>query len=326
VTFGRYWNPSFLPGLHIPFVWGPVGGGESAPKAYWSAFGWKGRLYETLRDLARRVGEQDPFVRQTARHCKVGLPTTFETAARLRHLGVQELIEVGNAALNHQDIEALGRLPDPPNGPIRFVSMGRLLHWKGFHLGLQAFAAADLPEAEYWIIGDGSDRPRLESLACSLGIAGRVRFTGNVSRTEAMQLMAQCHALVHPSLHDSGGWVCIEALAAGRSVLCLDLGGPALLVNQENGFKVSAQDPEQSIRELVEAMQILAKDDVLRERMGKQARIQAAERFTWASKAEQIGDAYRKAVGDLSVSKSVSANRPSALIQTESTLLPVSTP
>ena len=37
VTFGKYWSPSLISLLPIPFVWGPVGGGESAPKAFWPA-------------------------------------------------------------------------------------------------------------------------------------------------------------------------------------------------------------------------------------------------------------------------------------------------
>ena len=46
VTFVNYWMPSFLSLLPPPFVWGPVGGGESAPKAFYRTFSWRGRLYE----------------------------------------------------------------------------------------------------------------------------------------------------------------------------------------------------------------------------------------------------------------------------------------
>src|SRR2546430_4418443 len=42
----------------------------------------------------------------------------------------------------------------------------------------------------------------------------------------------------HPSLHDSGGWVCLEAMAAGRPVICLDLGGPGYQVTEESGIKI----------------------------------------------------------------------------------------
>ena len=98
------------------------------------------------------------------------------------------------------------------------------MHWKGFHLGLRAFACANLPDAEYWILGDGAELNQLQILADNLGIAQRVKFWGKLSREETLNKLRDCHVLVHPSLHDSGGWVCLEAMAAGRPVICLDLG------------------------------------------------------------------------------------------------------
>jgi len=67
VTFCMYWLPSFMAMLDVPFVWGPVGGGESAPKTFRRTFTVRGRIYETLRDLAQVLGTIDPAVRMTAR-------------------------------------------------------------------------------------------------------------------------------------------------------------------------------------------------------------------------------------------------------------------
>ena len=49
VTFVNYWMPTFLALLPAPFVWGPVGGGESAPRSFLSSFSWRGRIHELLR-------------------------------------------------------------------------------------------------------------------------------------------------------------------------------------------------------------------------------------------------------------------------------------
>ena len=87
VTFLRYWAPSFLCFLGVPFVWGPVGGGESAPRSFWTNAGLWSVLYEGLREAARWVGEQGPFVRATARRSAIALATTDGCAARLRALG-----------------------------------------------------------------------------------------------------------------------------------------------------------------------------------------------------------------------------------------------
>src|SRR5690606_31399740 len=34
LTFVQYWTPSYLSLLPLPFVWGPLGGGESAPRSF----------------------------------------------------------------------------------------------------------------------------------------------------------------------------------------------------------------------------------------------------------------------------------------------------
>src|SRR3954469_1879701 len=63
ITYVRYWTASRLVKLDsVPFIWGPVGGGESAPKAFKPGLGFKGRLIELVREAARKVAELDPRV------------------------------------------------------------------------------------------------------------------------------------------------------------------------------------------------------------------------------------------------------------------------
>src|SRR5262249_53048272 len=83
VTFVTYSYTSFLAFLPLPFVWGPVGGGESAPVQFWRSFGWQGFMHEFARTLARKRGEWDPLVRLVARRASAAFATTKETAERL---------------------------------------------------------------------------------------------------------------------------------------------------------------------------------------------------------------------------------------------------
>jgi glycosyltransferase involved in cell wall biosynthesis len=295
VTFVRHSAPSFLALLPIPLIWGPVGGGESAPETFWRDFSWRNKAYEVLRILARWAGERDPFARMTAQHSTIVRATTEETAIRIRQMGAQQVEVYPEASLTKEEIVRLTQCDRDPS-VVRFISMGRLLHWKGFHLGLRAFAQADLPDAEYLVLGDGPDRQRLEQLAVELGIADRVRFVNRLPRDEALQQLGSCTALVHPSLHDSGGWVCLEAMMAARPVICLNLGGPAIQVNDETGFRVDAPDPERAVPGLAAAMVKLAHDPALRSSMGRAGQRRVKEHYNWENRGSQICQLYEDVV------------------------------
>jgi len=296
VTFGNYWMPSFLALLPVPFIWGPVGGGESAPKSFYSTFSLRGSIYEWIRDLARCFGEHAPFTKMTARKSAVALATTPETAERLTRLSARRVYVLSHVALPEEEIAQLSGVPLHQGNPFRLLSLGNLLHWKGFHLGLMAFArlVQEFPQSEYWLVGDGPERRNLERLAQKLGIADKVRFWGALPRAEALKKLAECDVLVHPSLHDSGGWVCVEAMAAGRPVICLDLGGPALQVTEETGFKIPPRTPEQVVAEMAEAMLKLATEETLRQQMGEAARKRVREEFSWERRGEEIRYIYEK--------------------------------
>ena len=289
-TFATYWMPSFLPGLPAPMVWGPVGGGEATPASMYGTFTLRGRLSELLRAAVQAIGRRDPFVRRTARRSAVALASTAETAARLRQIGASDVRVLTVVGLPREEISALCPAPLRDASPFRMAGVGLLLHWKGFALAIRALARLrqTVPDAELWLIGDGPNRTRLQALANELGVASGVRFTGGVRRAEVFRLLSECDVLVHPSLHDSGAYVCAEAMAAGRPVICLDLGGPALQVTPECGIKVPAENPEQAVRDLASAMQTLAANVPLRRRMSEGARRRVREHLCWELKGEQI--------------------------------------
>ena len=296
VTYGRYCAPSSLSLMPVPFVWGPVGGGEVAPNSFRGGFSFNGKVYETLRDVSRWIGEHDPFVYVTAKRSAVVIVATPETKACLQALGTKRIETIsGQTGINQEQIDQFEKLATTSvETRVRFISMGRLLHWKGFHLGVEAFAKANLAGSEYWILGDGPERSRLEALAKKLKIDDKVRFFGVVPREEALNKLGQCTALVHPSLHDFSPTVCIEGMAAGRPVICLDLGGPATQITEETGFKVSAKTPDEAISGMAEAMCTLAKDSELRLRMGEAGRKRVSESYSWEVKGQFLKNLYEE--------------------------------
>lgn len=294
VTFVNYWMPSFLVLLPVPFLWGPVGGGESAPRAFWHSFSLRGKVYELARDIARHTAALDPFVRLTARRAVVGFATTDETETRLRALGCRRTCVLSQTALDEDEICRLRQLPPHTSDPFRVLSVGDLLHLKGYELGLKAFALFhdQFPSSEYWLIGEGPERKRLEKLAREVGVADSVAFWGRMPRSSVLEKLGHCDVFLHPTLHDSGGWASVEAMAAGRPVICLELGGPALQVNDETGIKVPAISSEQVVHDLAGALFRLAADPALRARLAQGGRRRVDEHFNWRRKGSEMAGVY----------------------------------
>jgi glycosyltransferase involved in cell wall biosynthesis len=298
LTFGTYWLPSYVAFLGIPYIWGPLGGGESVPPRFGRGFSFYGRVFEVIRDLARSISDLNPFIRFTARNANRILTKSVETTARLRKLGADR-IQVCQPGISVTDLPEVVDDTEAHKPVLRIISVGRLLHWKGFHYSLKAFAEAvkEVQDMEYWIIGEGPERRRLERLVKRLNLGGRTHFWGGVSRDQVLQKMANADTLVHPSLHDSAGWVCLEAMALSKPVVCLDLGGPSLQVTTSTGFKISASNPTQIVKELANTMTKLARCPELRSQLGRAGRNRVLEHFRWRSKALALSNIYLDSTG-----------------------------
>ncbi|MEO0559589.1 MAG: glycosyltransferase [Bacteroidota bacterium] len=289
-SFMRYWSPSAGAMVRdVPFLWGPVGGGETAPRAFYSGFSAAGRRSALLRDWVRSLSHRFPSVRRTARNATIALATTDESADRMRQLGAHDVrVAPASVALPPNEIARLGALPHQPGTPgIRFSAAGRLLHWKGYDLALRAFAqaiesdAALFSDASFTILGEGPEHDELARLAGRLGIGHRVHLLGHVPRTECLEVLGDSDVFVHPSFHDSGGYATLEAMAARRPVVALNLGGPGLQITPDTGIAVDAVTPEQVVEDLTRAFRHLAADPERRAQMGTVGRQRVEDRFTW---------------------------------------------
>ena len=117
VTYGRYWSPSGLRVLDLPFIWGPVGAAETPPRPFVSELPLRYRLIEAMRNGARNWSCKSRSLRDTARAATIGIGVTRESCEALRNLGVRRVEQMPQMALTDEDLAQFGRLPDPPPGP-----------------------------------------------------------------------------------------------------------------------------------------------------------------------------------------------------------------
>jgi glycosyltransferase involved in cell wall biosynthesis len=299
VTYGRYWSPSGLRELNLPFIWGPVGAAETPPRSFVEELPWKYRFTEFARDTARAFCEKTSAVRDTARAATIAIGVTRESCDALKRLGARRVEQMPQIALTDKDLAQFAALPDPPPGPFRAICVGRHVHWKGFYLAIRAFAqfAKKNSDAELWIVNDGPFRSELEKTAAQTGVASRVKFFGTLEKySDVLEKLGQSHVLLHPALHEAFGNVCAEAMAAGRPVGCLDIGGPASQITPATGFAAPATNPAEAVAALAEFLERLDRDRALLARMSAAARIHVRKHFSMQVVNERMRQFYAEAV------------------------------
>jgi glycosyltransferase involved in cell wall biosynthesis len=294
ITFGVFRHPSFLAFLGVPFVFGPVGGGEAAPLSLRSTFHWRGRIADRLRDFANWTVCVNPLMRAVFRNTAVTLCKTAETLQKIpSRYRSQCMIQLELAT--ESAAGAIVRRLRPAGSGLRVLYVGRLVYWKGLHLGLMAFAQLlrSEPHATLTVIGAGRDERWLRTLARDLGVEEAVAWRGRIDRLSVMAAYADHDVLLFPSLHDSSGNVVLEALRAGIPVVCIDTGGPGAIIDASCGLKIPAGHVHDVVSGLGEALQRLAQEPSLAARLSAGAMARASGEFSWASRMAGVEAVYR---------------------------------
>lgn len=295
-TFANYWLPASTHATGAPFVWGPVGGGESMPDGFADKLSAYGRRRESRRRRAVTAAEGMPWVPSAAKDADVALATSDQMAERLRCLGAREVRVFGPpVGFEESEVSAFVTNRADRTGVVRFISVGRLQHWKGFHLALAAFALMrdDVPDAVYEIVGTGPEREPLQVQARALGVAASVRFTGWLPRAQMLEKLANADALVHVSLHDPGAWVVAESMAVGTPVICHEAGGPAVLAGDTWPLLVPYTSSEVTIAATARHMGLLARRGPAAARLSEEARERAVSALTWEHQGRRMQEVYQ---------------------------------
>lgn len=276
---------SLLPGLGYATLLGPLNGGLGRPPGFADTLraehGWAYPLAGIGRwfDRLLRSSEQASHVLYATRATRDCLP-------------MPALAHASAMLENGVDSQAFTAHPwpiAPGNGqPLRLGFVGRLIPVKGLPFLLSACAALQRQGQPVMldILGDGPCLPSLRAQAAQLQLP--VHFAGAVPHPAVAAAMRDWHALVLPSLRESGGAVLMEAMACAKPCIVFDWGGPGELVDDEVGRKVSARDETALVDGLTAAFaDIVAHPDAWSQR-ALAARQRAVQQFDWSQRVEQM--------------------------------------
>lgn len=177
---------------------------------------------------------------------------------------------------------------------------GRVIHWKGQHVFVEAAIRAmrDAPELRAVIVGDKSDGSdeyvdRILATIRESGMEDHFVLAGYTPDVEAYY--AAMDVVVHASVSpEPFGMVVPEAMAAGRAVIAADAGGPREVVTHGvDGLLVSPGD----VDALAAAILRLARDPAERARLARNAYRSSHQRFSIRSHSNAVREVYDTVFG-----------------------------
>ncbi len=135
----------------------------------------------------------------------------------------------------------------PAKGPVKILTVGRLVKEKGLFYGLEAIhqlvierGCADI---EYYILGDGPQREDLEAMARKLRIKDKVHLMGPQTQEAVIRILRESHLFFLPSIAEALPVVLMEAQATGLPVVATDVGSVAqVMSDHQSGCIVPARD------------------------------------------------------------------------------------
>ena len=295
LTYGNSLWPASRYGTKQFFVWGPTGGVDSIPYEYSKHYPVKSKLVEWVRRMVVRtlplnVGFQSRCKNADLIFCK----------SNSMYQAVPE--KYRKKAMLFTDVAVEPRVYDrnstSDKDKTKYIVVGRFDPWRGFDVLLEAFAGVveKNPDLELEIIGDGSDRERLQGIVRKCSLETNVKMAGKVPIDVYYEKMASCDVVVNSCLKEGAVTAAFDALSFGKPLIGIDTGGYTRYFHPEYSIIIPRTTRTETIQKLEKAILELA-NEKKREEMSQNAYL-ASGKYTWTTKGKEIAEAIEGGLCD----------------------------
>lgn len=300
ITYVTCILPTYMHKLGLPFLYGPVSGGEKTPKVIRYPMSTRNRLEETIRTASQIFFKSTPNFARTMKKATLIVATTDETKMVIPEKYHDKVRTFQSIGLNS---EMFYPEPAPKENKIpKFLMAGRMLYWKGYELGILAFVKAleQGCRAELTVLGDTENNPAYEAqqeklkILCGSYLGKEIHFVSRVEHSKMKEFYDGFDVLLNCSLRDSGCFVVMEAMSRALPVIIVNTGGPKVNTTDETAIKIDPAPLEKMIDKMAQAIEKLAADKEGREAMGRAAREYGLKNFTLEARTKKMNEFYQE--------------------------------
>lgn len=285
LTFGNMFLPFWTYKLNIPYIWGPLGGGERVPSFMYDRFNLKDQIPHFIKKILIKSIQVNPFVLGPANKADLIIARTNDTKEVFPEKFHNKIEIKLETCIDSSEVEVFNNKPNSilKKSNVNLVYTGRLIPLKNVELLIDAFKSivVNNPLVKLHIIGDGNQREYLQSKVNSCNMQNNVIFYGMIPREEALKIVGESDIYVFPSLKEGGAWSLMEAMALGKPAICLKLSGMEIITDDSSAIRVEGNNYSDLLESFTSAITSLINNPVLRRNMGGNAKQRMLDVFSW---------------------------------------------
>ncbi len=261
VTYASWRMGSPLAGLGIPWIWGPIGGGERFPWKLAGILSPVAALFEIVRSVDDWISKRASKVKKAATDASLIIASNQETKDLIVELGTpsKKVYILSQAFLGSAKIHSL-QAPEKQSpheiGYLKILAGGNLEGRKGAAITLHGLALAKRIGVpfRYSYLGRGPELVKLVRLTEELGITSHVSFIDSLRGDAYVDKLKSGHIFLQPSLRESAGLTLIEAMAAGCVPVVANCGGPWDIVSAAGVHAISVGSVNEMAKMIAERL------------------------------------------------------------------------
>ena len=291
VTWGSLAGGSKLWKLGLPFIFGPVGGGQISPRAFRKFLGNKWPQ-ECRRAWTRKIIPYSPALRKLAQNAALILVTNSATYELAKRIGATRLLYFLDTGLAEDLFQRNFYRPNQKER-LEVMWVGRIQAIKGLAIAISALKRALHAGAKLHltIVGDGPLSTTIPALIKQYGVSDHVTWIGQVPWQQVLELYQTSDIFLFTSLRDSFGSQILEAMAFELPVIVLNHNGAKYFLPDDAAIKIEVTSPEKTINSIADAMDYLYKEPDARKELGKKG-LNFARSNTWPIRAACMEQFY----------------------------------
>jgi len=301
VTCATWRTGSPLAGCGIPWIWGPIGGGEHFPWQLWRMLSPSALFFEILRKLSTFLSRRSHAVKLAVRDATLVLPNNPETELLILSMGGSQarISRLSQSFLSEKrlgDLSCSDKASPMNSGELRILAGGNLEGRKGVAIVLEALSILRKEKVafRFHYLGKGAEGAYLKRLAERLGITDRVEFFDFLHGDEFIEELKSAHVYMLPSLREGVPVTQIEAMAAGCVPLVANCGGAGPMAEAAGIAPITVSSFRRMSADLCSRALELWQDPGLWETQSRASMMAISQLYTSKHYREEVTVMYRR--------------------------------